>query len=149
MCAACIKGLVYNLAQLAAVNGISKFNRELAEIHLLGTAEANLFIRNKGYINFAVRTVFLNDGFQCYHQVGNSSLVICAQYGGTVGGDKVAADIFVKLRMLAYLNVDLLFSVQQYIAALIVFTICGCTSGERFTSTVSICATQPTFGTGA
>ena len=68
-----------------------------------------------------MRTVFLNDGFQCYHQVGNSSLVICAQYGGTVGGDKVAADIFVQLGMLAYLNVDLLFSVQQYIAALIVF----------------------------
>lgn len=43
VCAACVKGLVYNLAQLATVNGISKFNRELAKIHLLGTAKANLF----------------------------------------------------------------------------------------------------------
>lgn len=117
VCAACVKGLVYNLAQLATVNGISKFNRELAKIHLLGTAKANLFIRNKGYINFAVRTVFLDNGCQSNHQIGNGSLVICAQYRSAVAGNEVAADIFVQLGMLAYLNVDLLFSVQSNVLA--------------------------------
>ena len=118
--AACVKGLVNNLAQLAAVNGISKFNRELAEVHLLRTAQANLFVRNEGNINLAMRTAFLNQGFQSNHDVSHSSLVICTQHRGTVAGNQVAANIFVQLRMLANLNVDLLVSIQQHIAALII-----------------------------
>ena len=120
MSAACVKGLVNNLAQLAAVNGISKFNGELAEVHLLRTAQANLFVRNEGNINLAMRTAFLNQGFQRNHDVSHSSLVICAQHRGAVAGNQVAANIFVQLRMLANLNVDLLVSIQQHIAALII-----------------------------
>ena len=52
--AASVKGLVNNLAQLAAVDGISKINGEFAKVHLFGAAQAHFLIGHEANVNITV-----------------------------------------------------------------------------------------------
>ena len=53
--AASVKGLVNNLAQLAAVDGISKINGEFAKVHLFGAAQAHFLIGHEANVNITVQ----------------------------------------------------------------------------------------------
>ena len=116
-----VKGLVNNLAKFAAINGISKFNWEFAEVHFFRTAQANFFVRNKSNVNIAVTAFFVNDGFQSNHNIGNGSFVICAKHAGAVSKYNILAHVFFKFRVFCRADPDIFFFVQAYIAALIVF----------------------------
>ena len=78
-CTACVKGLVNNFTQFAAVNGVSKIHREFSKINFFRTQQANFFIGNESNMNVAVvNSLVISQGFQCNHNVSNGSLVICA-----------------------------------------------------------------------
>ena len=118
--------MVYYLTQFTAVNGISKIYREFAEIHHLAATQANLFIRNKANINITMKNILVfSQGFEGNHHISNSSLIISAQYRGTVADNQITANIFVQLRMLAYFDIDLFFCIKENVAALIILNHLG------------------------